>query len=182
MPAASDCGRSAACSETLRSRFIADVEARMGQNPAHGNALPPSRKKLVELMKSAEWDINQPCGSHESENLQRVLAPEYRLKFFQFKIGACRLTLEPVYNGLRTGTRLNVLLDEEHNNTILSMPGVLGCPYHFHYCNVGYGNVEDHCTACPYQCSFCLADTPCAPDGTSVYFSECKGFFNCMAC
>ena len=79
-------------------------------------------------------------------------------------------------------TCLNVLLDEEHYDTILSMPGVQGCPYYCHDCDVGYRNIEDHRTACPYRCSFCLADTPCAPDGTFVHCSECKGFFKSMAC
>ena len=143
---------------------------------------PEQKKQAVELMKSAECDINQPCGPHEWENLQRVLAPEYRLKIFQFKTGVHRLKLEPIYKGLGTGTCLNVLLDEEHYDTILSMPGVLGCQYYCHGCDVGYRNIEDHRTACPYRCSFCLADTPCAPDGTFVHCSECKGFFKSMAC
>ena len=44
-------------------------------------------------MESADCDINQPCGPHKWENLQRILAPEYRLKTFQFKTGVHRLTL-----------------------------------------------------------------------------------------
>ena len=39
MPAASHNRRSSACSEVLRSRDIADLDARMGQNPTQGRAL-----------------------------------------------------------------------------------------------------------------------------------------------
>jgi hypothetical protein len=57
------------------------------------------------------------------------------------------------------------------------MPGVTEHPYYCDYCDVGYRNIEDHRTACPHRCSFCLADTPCTPDGTSIECAQCHGFF-----
>ena len=56
---------------------------------------------------------------------------------------------------------LECFIKQEHYDTIL--PGVQNCSYYCHYCDVGYRNVEDHRTACPYRCTFCLADTTCAP-------------------
>ena len=96
MPAASHSGRSAACSKTLRSRDIADLEATIRRRDVLS---PKQKKQAVEHMEIAECDINQPCGPHEWETLQRVLAPEYKLKIFQFKKGVHRLTLAPIYKG-----------------------------------------------------------------------------------
>nr|XP_022294902.1 uncharacterized protein LOC111105016 [Crassostrea virginica] len=62
------------------------------------------------------------------------------------------------------------------------MPGILGHPYYCDHCDVGYSHIEEHRTACPHRCSFCLANTPCAPDGTCVQCSICKGFFKSMDC
>ena len=69
--------------------------------------------------------------------------------------------------GITNGHLLEVLLDAEHYDTILSMPGVLGCQYYCHNCDVGYRNFQNHHTACPYRCSFCPVDTPCVPTGLS---------------
>ena len=46
MLAMSHSSRSAACSETLRSIDIAELEVRMGQNPIQGRALPQQKKGL----------------------------------------------------------------------------------------------------------------------------------------
>ena len=106
----------------------------------------------------------------------------YCLKMYEFKKGAPCLELVPLYKGIGSGTCLNVLLEHEHYDTILSMPAVLGYPYYCDHCDEGYRNVQNHRTSCPYRCSLCLADTPCAPDGTFFHCSECKGFFRSIAC
>ena len=62
------------------------------------------------------------------------------------------------------------------------MPGVPGYQNYCDHCDVGYSHIEDHRTACSHRCSFCLANTPCVPDGTCVQCSICKGFFRNMEC
>jgi hypothetical protein len=82
------------------------------------------KQQAVALMEEAGCDTTQPCGPEEWSKLQRVLAPEFRLKIFQFKVNTRRLQLEPLYKGWGDGTCLNVLYDNQHYDAILSMPGV----------------------------------------------------------
>ena len=44
------------------------------------------KRQAVTLMEEAGCDTTQPCGPEEWSKLQRVLAPEFRLKIFQFKV------------------------------------------------------------------------------------------------
>jgi hypothetical protein len=121
------------------------------------------KRQAVALLEEAGCDTSQPCGPEEWGKLQQVLAPEFRLKIFLFKVNTHRLQLEPIYKGLGNGTCLNVLLDNQHYDAILSMPGVTENPYYCDYSDVGYSHIEDHRTICPHRSSFCLADTPCTP-------------------
>lgn len=130
---------------------------------------PQQKKEALELMKKAHCDANLPCGPEEWNKLQEVLLPEYRLKIFQFKTVSSRLKLEAIYKGKGNGKCLNVLLDDEHYDTILSMPGLTENKYYCDYCDVGYSHIEDHRVKCPYLCSFCLGDTPCISDGSSIF-------------
>jgi hypothetical protein len=140
------------------------------------------KQQALALMEEAGCDTSQPCGPEEWGKLQRALAPEFRLKIFQFKVNTRRLQLEPLYKGQGHGTCLNVLYDNQHYDAILSMPGVTEHPYYCDHCDVGYAHFEDHRTTCPHRCSFCLADTPCTPDGTSTECPDCHGFFKNATC
>ncbi|XP_048775446.2 uncharacterized protein LOC125680045 [Ostrea edulis] len=140
------------------------------------------KRQALALMELAGCANDQPCGPQEWEKLHQVLAPEYRLKIFQFKTNTQRLRLNPIYRGQGSGKCLNILLDNEHYDTITSMPGVTENPYYCDYCDIGYSHIEEHRTVCPHRCSFCLADTPCSPDGTRTECSHCKGFFRNAAC
>jgi hypothetical protein len=140
------------------------------------------KQQAVALMEEAGCDTTRPCGPEEWSKLQRVLAPEFRLKIFQFKVNTRRLQLEPLYKGWGHGTCLNVLYDNQHYDAILSMPGVTEHPYYCDYCDHGYSHIEDHRTTCPHRCSFCLADTPCIPDRTSMECAQCHGYFRNMEC
>ena len=135
-------------------------------------------------MNSADCDLYRICGGgpHEWVKLQKVLEPQYRLKVYGFKKGSPRLELIPIYKGTGNGTCLNILLDYDHYDAILSMPGVLGYQYYCDHCDVGYTHITEHRTTCPHRCSFCLSNTPCVPDGTSVQCSICQGFFKSMEC
>jgi hypothetical protein len=113
--------------------------------------------------EQAGCDTSQPCGPEEWSKLQQALAPDYRLKIFQFKVNTSKLKLEPLYKGQGHGTCLNVLYDNQHYDTILSMPGVTEHKFYCNYCDKGYSHIEEHRTTCPHRCSFCLADTPCTP-------------------
>lgn len=142
---------------------------------------PQQKKEALELMKLANCDPDLPCGPAEWDKLQNILAPEYRLKIFQFK--ACsRLKLEVMYRGKGDGVCLNILLDKDHYDTILSMPGLTENPYYCNYCDVGYAHIEDHRVKCPHLCSFCLADCPCPADGSSIHCSQCNGYFKSRNC
>jgi hypothetical protein len=44
------------------------------------------KRQALALMESAGCDTTQPCGPEEWSKLQHVLAPEFRLKIFQFKV------------------------------------------------------------------------------------------------
>lgn len=143
---------------------------------------PQQKKEALELMKKAHCDANLPCGPLEWNKLQEVLLPEYRLKIFQFKTVSSRLKLEAIYKGKGNGKCLNVLLNDEHYDTILSMPGLTEKQYYCDYCDVGYSHIEDHRVKCPYLCSFCLGDTPCISDGSSIVCSDCKGYFKSKIC
>jgi hypothetical protein len=57
------------------------------------------KRQAVALMEEAGCDTTQPCGPEEWSKLQRVLAPEFRLKIFQFKVNTRHLQLEPLYKG-----------------------------------------------------------------------------------
>ena len=72
-------------------------------------------------MKSADCDLNRVCGGGPEEwvKLQKVLESQYRLKVYEFKKGAPRLELIPIYKGTGNGTCLNILLDNGHYDTIL---------------------------------------------------------------
>jgi hypothetical protein len=138
------------------------------------------KQQAVALVEEAGCETTQPCGPDEWGKLQQALAPEFCLKIFQFKVNTRRLQLEPLYKGWGHGTCLNVLYDNQHYDAILSMPEVTEHPYYCDYCDVGYRNIEDHRTICPHRCSFCLADTPCIPDGTSIECAQCHGYFRNM--
>ena len=97
MPAASDSGRSAACSETLRSRIIADLEARMGQNPALGHALPQAEKTGRVRYQST---LRASRMGKITESLSNGI-------LIEDLSGVHILKLEPIYKGLGTGTCLN---------------------------------------------------------------------------
>ena len=135
-------------------------------------------------MNSADCDLYRICGGgpHEWVKLQKVLEPQYRLKVYGFKKGSPRLELIPIYKGTGNGTCLNILLDYDHYDAILSMPEVLGYQYYCDHCDVGYTHITEHRTTCRHRCSFCLSNTPCVPDGTSVQCSICQGFFKSMEC
>ena len=62
------------------------------------------------------------------------------------------------------------------------MPGVTENQYYCDHCDKGYSHIEDHRTACRHRCSFCLADTPCIPDGTSIECPDCHGYFKNATC
>jgi hypothetical protein len=140
------------------------------------------KRQAVALMEEAGCETTQPCGPEEWSKLQRTLAPEFRLKIFQFKVNTRRLQLEPLYKGWGHGTCLNVLYDNQHYDAILSMSGVTEHQYYSDYCDQGYSHIEDHRTTCPHRCSSCLADTPCISDGTSIECAQCHGFFKNMTC
>jgi hypothetical protein len=99
------------------------------------------KQQALALMESAGCDTTQPCGPEEWGKLQQVLAPDYRLKIFQFKVNTRRLQLEPLYKGWGHGTCLNVLYDNQHYDAILSMPGVTEHSYYCDYCDVGYSHM-----------------------------------------
>ena len=82
-----------------------------------------------------------------------------------------------LYKGSGNGTCLNVLYDNQHYDAILSMPGVTENKYYCDHCDKGYSHIEDHRTVCQHRCSFCLADTSCIPDGTSMECPDCHGYF-----
>jgi hypothetical protein len=126
------------------------------------------KRQALALMEEARCETTQPCGPEEWGKLQRTLALDYRLKIFQFKVNTRCIQLEPLYKGWGHGTCLNVLYDNQHYDAILSIPGVTEHPYYCDCCDVGYINIKDHRTVCPHRCSFCLADTPCIPGGTSI--------------
>ncbi|XP_061192292.1 uncharacterized protein LOC133200521 [Saccostrea echinata] len=140
------------------------------------------KNEAIALMEQAGCDIHRPCGPEEWGKLQQVLTPRYRLKIFQFKSTSSKLTLEPIYKGCGDGTYLNVLLDDQHYDAIISMPGVTGNQYYCDHCDVGYSHIEHHRTQCPHRCSFCLTDTPCPPDGSRIQCSQCQGFFQSRTC
>ena len=75
------------------------------------------RDEAVELIKSADCDLYHICGGGPEEwaKLQKVLEPQYRLKINEFKKGAPRLELIPIYKGTGNGTCLNNLLDHDHS-------------------------------------------------------------------
>jgi hypothetical protein len=135
------------------------------------------KRQALALMEEAGCETTQPCGPEEWGKLQRSLTLEFRLKMFQFKVNTRRLELEPLYKEWGHGTCLNGLYDNQHYDAILSKPGVTEHQYYCDYCDVGYSHMEDHCTTCPHRCSFCLADTPCTPDGTSMKCAQCHGYF-----
>jgi hypothetical protein len=137
------------------------------------------KRQAVALMEEAGCETTQPCGPEEWSKLQRTLALEFRLKIFQFKVNTRRLQLEPVYKGWGHGTCLNVLYDNQHYD---AMPGVTEHPYYCDYCDVAYRNIKNHRTTFPHRCSFCLADTPYIPDGTSIECAQCHGYFRNMEC
>lgn len=141
------------------------------------------KKQALELMELAGCDSTlSSCGPLEQGNLQGVLYPEFRLKIFQFQANSSTLKLEPIYKGYGNGKCLNVLLDQGHYDTILSMPGISEHQYYCDDCDVGYSHIEEHRTTCQYRCSFCLSETPCPPDGSCIECSECHGFFKSMTC
>jgi hypothetical protein len=80
------------------------------------------KRQALALMEEAGCDTTQPCGLEEWRTLQHVLAPEIRLKIFQFKVNTRRLQLEPLYKGWRHGTCLNVFFDNSARN---------GCPRNY---------------------------------------------------
>jgi hypothetical protein len=61
------------------------------------------KRQAFTLMESAGCDTSQPCGPEEWGKLQHMLAPEFRLKSFQFKVNTRRLQLEPLYKGWGQG-------------------------------------------------------------------------------
>lgn len=140
------------------------------------------KQQAMELMRQAHCDPDMPCEPQEWNKLQEALIPQYRLKIFQFKTGCSRTKLEPLYKGKGHGTCLNILLDKQHYDTILSMPGVVCRNYYCDYCDVGYSHIEDHRTNCPHRCSFCLGDYLCMADGSSIHCDHCKGHFKNLSC
>jgi hypothetical protein len=63
------------------------------------------KRQALALMEEAGCETTQPCGPEEWGKLQQVLALEFRLKIFQFKVNTRRLQFEPLYKG---GGRENV--------------------------------------------------------------------------
>lgn len=65
------------------------------------------------------------------------------------------------------------------------MPGVTENKYCCDCCDVGYSHIEDHRTKCPHRfvgVFCCLGDTPCPPDGSSIYCPHCKSYFKSTSC
>ncbi|XP_062575961.1 uncharacterized protein LOC134237834 [Saccostrea cucullata] len=149
---------------------------------AEGRSLDQKREAIA-LMEQAECDITQACGYAEWMKLQQVLAPQYRLKIFQFKSTSTKLTLERIFKGWGDGTCLNILLDDHHYDAIISMPGVTGNPYYCDHCDVGYSHVTDHRSKCPHRCPYCLGQHPKCPDeGIEIKCRECHGMFKNRTC
>ncbi|XP_062575191.1 uncharacterized protein LOC134237107 [Saccostrea cucullata] len=141
------------------------------------------KNQAIALMEQAECDITQACGYAEWTKLQQVLAPQYRLKIFQFKSTSTKLTLERIFKGWGDGTCLNILLDDHHYDAILSMPGVTGNQYYCDHCDVGYRKVTDHRSKCPHRCTYCLGQHPQCPDeGIKIKCQECHGMFKNRTC
>ena len=113
------------------SREYAAWNQRWERIKRRGILFKKQRNEAVELMKSADCDLWQCGGSGPQDwvKLQKVLEPQYRLKVYEFKRGAPRLELIPIYKGTGNGTCLNILLNDAHYDTILSMTGVLGHSY-----------------------------------------------------
>ncbi|XP_061170747.1 uncharacterized protein LOC133180197 [Saccostrea echinata] len=134
------------------------------------------------LMEQAGCDIHQSCGPEEWGKLQQVLYPQYRLKIFQIKSMSSKFSLEPIYKGNGQGISLNILLEDHHYHAILSMPGITGCQYYCDHCDVGYRNITDHRSKCPFRCDFCLSYPPCPKDGSQISCPHCQGFFKNRGC
>jgi hypothetical protein len=65
------------------------------------------KRQALTLMESAGFDTSFPCGPEEWRKLQQGLAPDYRLKIFQFKVDTRRLQLESLYKWWGHGKCLN---------------------------------------------------------------------------
>jgi hypothetical protein len=48
-------------------------------------------QQVLALVETAGCDTSQPCGLQEMSQLRKALAPEFRLKIFQFKVNTQRL-------------------------------------------------------------------------------------------
>ncbi|XP_062574745.1 uncharacterized protein LOC134236588 [Saccostrea cucullata] len=141
------------------------------------------KNEAIALMEQAGCDITQACRAPEWPKLQEVLAPQYRLKIFQFKSTSTKLCLERIFKGWGDGTCLNILLDNRHCDAIISMPGVTGNQYYCDHCDVGYRNVTEHRSKCPHRCTFCLGQHPNCPDeGIKIKCQECHGMFKNKTC
>ncbi|XP_061166278.1 uncharacterized protein LOC133175177 [Saccostrea echinata] len=140
------------------------------------------KNQAKALMEQAGCDIHQSCGPEEWGKLQQVLYPQYRLKIFQIKSMSSKFSLEPIYKGNGQGISLNILLEDHHYHAILSMPGITGCQYYCDHCDVGYRNITDHRSKCPFRCDFCLSYPPCPKDGSQISCPHCQGFFKNRGC
>ena len=73
----------------------------MGPNQASRLLSKKERNEAVKLMNSADCDLWLPggCGPREWFKMPKVLGPQYQLKIYEFKKGAPRLELIPIYKG-----------------------------------------------------------------------------------
>ena len=162
------------------ARALAVGIAKIEKDPRYKQITNPSRpiqlERALDLHQAANVPL-RPCGLNEVNLFQQYLT-NYQLVVVS---GDHNNTI--IYPREPPGTdekpTLALYYQNNHFDTITSLPGFLNMSYFCHRCHKAYSNTADH--VCPAMCGSCRR-FECFLQGDGIRCNECDRMFKNQAC
>ena len=155
---------------------IAKIEKDSRYKQIRNSCRPIQRQRALDLHQAANVPL-RPCGLNEVNLFQQYLTN------YQIVVVSGGHNNSIIYPREPPGTDEKPILalyyQNNHFDTITSLPGFLNRSYFCHKCHVAYSNTADH--VCPSMCGSCRR-YECYLQGDGIRCNECDRMFKNQAC
>nr|XP_015840028.1 PREDICTED: uncharacterized protein LOC103315075 isoform X1 [Tribolium castaneum] len=141
----------------------------------------PGKTKLhqdaVNLCNAAEVDLRNG-GNFEHIDLFQKYLNQYTIVVYNSRDGRSLYFEGERYDGCPC---LNLIMENNHYNVILSLTGAFTAKYFCERCSLPYSKKEGH-WKCPYTCAYCHSKPPCDLRLNSITCDHCSRDFKGQTC
>ncbi|XP_063913325.1 uncharacterized protein LOC135129984 [Zophobas morio] len=144
-----------------------------------------TKKGKIDLLNLAQAlcqrvnvDITHGGGHAEIQRFQNYFKEDYIIVVYNKRDGTS-VYFKGDYNINKP--RINLLLEDQHYNVILSLTGAFATRFFCEYCLTKYSQQERH-KNCPFKCPCCLTSPPCNDDPNVISCNMCNRVFKGEIC